>query len=105
MRHLKTGTFIVIKLTLTAIALALSATAASAQFLSQNPVIPGPLTNQGSVVGSTPYVVSPNGQYLGNFGSQYDANSVNNPYGVYGSPYSANGVNNPYSPNYIRRGY
>jgi hypothetical protein len=62
----------------------------------------------------TPYIVSPNGQYLGNlnsnrydpnsvsnpygqYGSQYSPNSINNPYGQYGSPYSPNSVNNPYT--------
>lgn len=36
------------------------------------------------------------GTYLGNTGSQYDANSVNNPYGKYGSQYSPNSINNQY---------
>jgi hypothetical protein len=37
------------------------------------------------------------GQYLGQLGgSQYDANSTNNPYGRYGSQYSADSINNPY---------
>jgi hypothetical protein len=38
-----------------------------------------------------------NGKYLGQLGgSQYDANSTNNPYGQYGSKYSADSINNPY---------
>ena len=46
---------------------------------------------------NSPYVVSPNGQYLGNLSNnQYDPNSISNPYGQYGSPYSPNSVNNPY---------
>jgi hypothetical protein len=45
----------------------------------------------------SPYLVSPNGQYLGNLNSnRYDPNSVSNPYGQYGSPYSPNSINNPY---------
>ncbi|MFA5924057.1 MAG: hypothetical protein WC856_22670 [Methylococcaceae bacterium] len=37
------------------------------------------------------------GKYLGRLGgSQYDANSTNNPYGQYGSKYSADSINNPY---------
>lgn len=43
-----------------------------------------------------PYLVSPDGQYLGTLGSRYDPNSINNPYGQYGSQYSPNSVNNPY---------
>lgn len=42
-------------------------------------------------------VYANNGTYLGNTGNQYNANSINNPYGQYGSPYSAQSVNNPYS--------
>jgi hypothetical protein len=42
-------------------------------------------------------VISPSGDYLGNTSSNtYDANSINNPYGVYGSKYSPDSVNNPY---------
>jgi hypothetical protein len=44
----------------------------------------------------TPYLVSPNGQYLGNLGNKYDPNSINNPYGRYGSKYSPESINNPY---------
>ena len=45
----------------------------------------------------SPYLVSPDGQYVGNLNSnQYDPNSVANPYGQYGSPYSPNSINNPY---------
>jgi hypothetical protein len=37
------------------------------------------------------------GQYLGKLGgSQYDADSTNNPYGRYGSKYSPDSINNPY---------
>ncbi|MFN4168119.1 MAG: hypothetical protein ACK4HD_07430 [Pannonibacter phragmitetus] len=50
-----------------------------------------------AVAQNSPYVVSPNGQYLGNLSNnQYDPNSISNPYGQYGSPYSPNSVNNPY---------
>ena len=35
-------------------------------------------------------------KYLGNNGSKYDPNSVNNPYGRYGSRYSADSINNKY---------
>jgi hypothetical protein len=46
---------------------------------------------------NSPYLVSPNGQYLGNLNSnRYDPNSVSNPYGQYGSQYSPNSINNPY---------
>ena len=62
----------------------------------------------------SPYLVSPDGKYLGNlnansydpnsvsnpygrYGSQYSPDSINNPYGQYGSPYSPNSVNNPYA--------
>ena len=45
----------------------------------------------------TPYIVSPNGTFLGNLNSnQYDPNRVSNPYGRYGSPYSPDSINNPY---------
>lgn len=45
----------------------------------------------------SPYLVSPDGQYLGTLSSNpYDPDSVSNPYGRYGSPYSADSVNNPY---------
>jgi hypothetical protein len=38
-----------------------------------------------------------NDKYLGDLNAnQYDANSVNNPYGRYGSPYSPDSINNPY---------
>lgn len=44
-----------------------------------------------------PYIVSPNGKYLGNLNSnKYDPNSVANPYGRYGSEYSPDSINNPY---------
>lgn len=46
---------------------------------------------------SSPYIVSPDGKYLGNLSAnQYDPNSVSNPYGQYGSPYSPDSINNPY---------
>jgi len=39
-----------------------------------------------------------NGKYLGHLGgSQYDANSTNNPYGRYGSQYSNKSPNNRYA--------
>lgn len=41
-------------------------------------------------------IYSQRGAYLGNTGSRYDANSVNNPYGRYGSRYSPESINNPY---------
>jgi hypothetical protein len=35
--------------------------------------------------------------YLGSYNTnQYDADSVNNPYGTYGSQYSSSSINNPY---------
>jgi hypothetical protein len=44
-----------------------------------------------------PTIVTPNGKYLGKFGSNpYDPESTANPYGQYGSPYSPNSINNPY---------
>lgn len=52
-----------------------------------------------SVAGAqtSPYLVSPDGQYLGSYNSnRYDPNSVANPYGQYGSRYSSNSINNPY---------
>lgn len=51
----------------------------------------------GALAQSSPYLVSPNGQYLGNLNNnRYDPNSVSNPYGQYGSQYSPNSINNPY---------
>lgn len=48
-------------------------------------------------VQADPYIVSPNGKYLGNLNNnQYDPNSVSNPYGRYGSQYSPDSINNPY---------
>jgi hypothetical protein len=45
----------------------------------------------------SPYLVSPDGKYLGNLNkNKYDPNSVSNPYGRYGSKYSADSINNPY---------
>ncbi len=37
-----------------------------------------------------------NGVYLGNTGSRYDMNSINNPYGKYGSQYSPSSIHNNY---------
>tara|TARA_Y100001935_G_scaffold152583_1_gene125880 strand:- start:333 stop:623 length:291 start_codon:yes stop_codon:yes gene_type:complete len=46
---------------------------------------------------NSPYIVSPDGTYLGNLNTnKYDPNSVSNPYGVYGSKYSPKSINNPY---------
>ena len=61
----------------------------------------------------TPYIVSPDGRYLGNLNSNpYDPNSISNPYGRYGNPYSPDSVNNPYgrygnpySPNSVTNPY
>ncbi len=51
----------------------------------------------GALAQGSPYIVSPDGQYLGNLNANpYDSNSVANPYGQYGSPYSPNSINNPY---------
>ena len=51
----------------------------------------------GAAAQSSPYIVSPNGQYLGNLNNnRYDPNSVSNPYGQYGSQYSPNSIKNPY---------
>jgi hypothetical protein len=45
----------------------------------------------------SPYLVSPDGKYLGNLNNnRYDQDSVSNPYGRYGSKYSADSINNPY---------
>lgn len=45
----------------------------------------------------SPYLVSPDGKYLGNLSTnKYDANSTSNEYGRYGSEYSADSINNPY---------
>lgn len=50
-----------------------------------------------SVFADSPYLVSPDGTYLGNLNNnRYDPNSVSNPYGQYGSQYSPNSINNPY---------
>jgi hypothetical protein len=49
------------------------------------------------VAAQTPYLVSPDGTYLGNLSSnRFDPNSVNNPHGRYGSRYSSDSINNPY---------
>jgi len=50
-----------------------------------------------AVAQDDPYLVSPDGTYLGKLNSnRYDADSVANPYGQYGSKYSADSINNPY---------
>ena len=50
-----------------------------------------------SASAQSPYLVSPDGKYLGNLNSnKYDPNSVSNPYGRYGSKYSPDSINNPY---------
>jgi hypothetical protein len=67
----------------------------------------------GGALAQTPYIVSPDGQYLGNLSTNpYDPNSVSNPYGQYGSPYSPDSINNPYgqygspySPNSVNNPY
>ena len=42
----------------------------------------------------SPYLVSPDGTYLGNLsGNKYAPNSVSNPYGQYGSKYSPKSMN------------
>jgi len=47
---------------------------------------------------ASPYLVSPDGTYLGNLNTnKYDPNSVANPYGKYGSKYSDKSINNPYN--------
>ena len=52
----------------------------------------------GSAFANSPYLVSPDGTYLGNLNNnRYDPNSVSNPYGRYGSKYSSESINNPYS--------
>ncbi|MDA8111631.1 MAG: hypothetical protein M0T83_04175 [Nitrospiraceae bacterium] len=49
------------------------------------------------VLAESPYLVAPDGTYLGNLNNNpYDPNSVNNPYGQYGNPYSPNSIHNPY---------
>lgn len=67
----------------------------------------------GNAVAQTPYIVSPNGTYLGNLSAnRYDANSVANPYGKYGNPYSPTSINNknsaygnPYSSQSVNNPY
>lgn len=49
-----------------------------------------------SAQAADPYLVSPDGQYLGTLGSRFDPSSVNNPYGQYGSRFSPDSINNPY---------
>jgi len=51
----------------------------------------------GAARAGSPYIVSPDGKYLGNLNNNpYDPNSVANPYGRYGNPYSPDSINNPY---------
>ena len=53
------------------------------------------LTGDACLAGS-PYLVAPNGQYLGNLNANpNDPNSVHNPNGMYGSPNSPYSINNP----------
>ena len=49
-----------------------------------------------SAMAGAPEIYSDEGKFLGNLGSQYDPNSVHNPYGRYGSQYAPESVNNPY---------
>lgn len=49
------------------------------------------------VVSADPYIVSPDGTYLGKLNNnRYDPDSVVNPYGQYGSKYSPKSINNEY---------
>ncbi len=60
-------------------------------------IIIGLLAMSGSSLAESPYLVSPEGKYLGDLNSnKYDPNSVSNPYGQYGSKYSPDSINNPY---------
>lgn len=43
-----------------------------------------------------PKIFAEDGTYLGNLGSRFDPESVNNPQGIYGSPHSPNSINNPH---------
>lgn len=42
------------------------------------------------------FIMAEDGTFLGNFGSEYDSQSVYNQYGNYGSPYSSKSIMNPY---------
>ena len=45
----------------------------------------------------SPYLVSPDGTYLGNLSSnKFDPNSTSNPFGQYGSKFSSKSINNPF---------
>ena len=56
------------------------------------------LTGDACLAGS-PYLVAPNGQYLGNLNANpNDPNSVHNPNGMYGSPNSPYSATNPNAP-------
>jgi len=58
-------------------------------------VVAGTLTK--AVFAESPYLVSPDGKFLGNLNSnRYDPNSVSNPYGRYGNKYSPDSINNSY---------
>ena len=61
-------------------------------------IVSGPLTDNTTWdLAGSPYIVSPDGKYLGNLNNNpYDPNSVANPYGRYGNPYSPDSINNPY---------
>gem|GEM_PF-6204034 len=56
----------------------------SALFFSINPAFAGPK------------IYANDGSYRGHMGSQYDPESINNPYGKYGSQYSAESIKNQY---------
>lgn len=89
-------------LTAVVFTVALCATSAQAQNyrgqLSANPYaapqryVPSPVPNYGQPA----QLYNQQGQFRGNTGSQYDPNSINNPYGQYGSRYSPDSINNPY---------
>ena len=54
------------------------------------------ILTSGAALAGSPYLVAPNGQYLGNLNANpNDPNSVNNPNGLYGSPNSPYSINNP----------
>ena len=60
-------------------------------------IIASLLIASGTAFADSPYLVSPDGKYLGNLNNnRYDPDSVSNPYGRYGSKYSADSINNPY---------
>lgn len=60
-------------------------------------LIAGIIAVSSSAFADSPYLVSPDGTYLGNLNNnRYDPDSVSNPYGRYGSKYSSDSINNPY---------